>query len=82
LGGPNTPGPKGRSKGKRANPAVHPKMRNKSKQAAVLTLLSHARPMRPATSANEARLYRNPTNPDWCLDRIKRLLAARANISR
>jgi len=41
-------------------------MRNKSKQAAVLTLLSHARPMRPATCANEARLYRNPTNPDWC----------------
>jgi hypothetical protein len=40
-------------------------MRNRSKPAAVLALLSHARPMRPATCANEARLYRNPTNPDW-----------------
>jgi hypothetical protein len=33
-------GTKSRSKVKRANPAVHPKTRNRSKQAAVLALLS------------------------------------------
>ena len=33
-------GTKSRSKVKRANPAVHPKTRNSSKQAAVLALLS------------------------------------------